>query len=72
MSAIRPGTCAEPGPYDQHCTDYIGHRYACYDAGDDASFTHWMMERGELPPHACDDPTCEGNAAVASHPGGEA
>ena len=65
MSKIRPGACAEPGPYDQHCTEPRAHRYACYDAGADASWVHWMMENGELPPHRCDDPTCEGNAMEA-------
>lgn len=64
MTAIRPRTCAEPGPYDQHCTEPPLHRYACYDAGADASFVGWMMERGELPPHACDDPECEANRTV--------
>jgi len=35
-------------------------------AGEDASFTHWMMERGELPPHQCDDPACETNRPARS------
>jgi len=38
MSAIRPNTCAEPGPREAHCTDYPLHEYSCYDAGEDASF----------------------------------
>ncbi|WP_230670979.1 hypothetical protein [Rathayibacter sp. Leaf248] len=38
MSAPRPDTCAEPGPYGSHCTDYLGHRYSHYDAGDDRSW----------------------------------
>lgn len=56
MSPRREGTCGEPGPYDAHCTDDPGHRYSCYDAGDDVSFNdrqHWLH------PHECDDPECD-------------
>lgn len=53
MSAIRPGTCAEPGPYAAHCTDRPMHDYSCYDAGEDVSFNH----RQDFT-HACDDPDC--------------
>lgn len=55
MSKTRPGTCAEPGPYDAHCTDYPGHRYSCYDAGEDVSFN---ARADWLSPHACDEPDC--------------
>lgn len=55
MSNIREGTCGAPGPYDYHCTDYIGHRYACYDAGEDVSFVEGDFDI----PHQCDDPNCE-------------
>lgn len=53
MSRIRPGTCGDPGPYDAHCTDDPGHRYSCYDSGDDVSFNHRQHFR-----HDCDDPSC--------------
>lgn len=53
MSAIRPGTCADPGPYDAHCTDDPGHRYSCYDGGADVSFNHRQAFK-----HDCDDPAC--------------
>lgn len=56
MSARRPGTCQEPGPYDAHCTEPPMHRYACYDAGEDSSWTTWMDR-----PHRCEDPNCPGN-----------
>lgn len=62
MSAIRPGTCAMPGPYDQHCTERPGHPYSCYDAGEDASFNAGVM-LGGFPEHECDDPSCEGMEA---------
>jgi hypothetical protein len=60
MSRIRPGTCGEPGPYTTHCTEHIGHRYSCYDAGDDSSWNDrspedWQTEQ----PHKCDDPRCD-------------
>ena len=55
MSAIRPGTCAEPGPWDAHCTDDIGHRWSCYDAGADVS---WNDGMDYLSPHDCTDPAC--------------
>jgi len=38
MSAPRPDTCAEPGPYGAHCTEDPGHRYSHYDGGDDSSW----------------------------------
>lgn len=34
----RSTTCGEPGPYEAHCTDFPGHAYSCYDAGEDVSF----------------------------------
>ncbi len=55
MSRIRPGTCAEPGPSDTHCTDHRGHRYSCYDAGADVSFN----DRQDFA-HACDEADCPG------------
>lgn len=59
MSAIRRGRCAEPGPYDQHCTEYVGHRYSCYDAGEDASWNDRSPEDWQTDtPHECDDPAC--------------
>lgn len=60
MSGIRPGTCAAPGPYDQHCTELPDHRWSCYDAGEDASFNAGSM-RDHLPDHDCNDPACEAN-----------
>lgn len=53
MSRIREGACAEPGPYEVHCTDYPGHRYSCYDAGADVSFN----DRQDFE-HHCSDPAC--------------
>lgn len=53
MSRIRPHTCGDPGPGDTHCTDDAGHRYSCYDAGEDVSFNHRQGFR-----HDCDDPAC--------------
>lgn len=53
MSAIREGTCAEPGPYAAHCTDDRMHDYSCYDASEDVSFNHRQHFR-----HDCDDPQC--------------
>lgn len=53
MSAIQPDTCAEPGPYEAHCTDYPGHHYSCYDASEDVSFNHRQDFH-----HKCSDPLC--------------
>lgn len=53
MGAIRPHTCAEPGPEDAHCTDYPGHHYSCYDAEEDVSFNHRQNFT-----HDCKDPAC--------------
>lgn len=53
MSAIRPGRCGEPGPSAAHCTDDRGHRYSCYDAGEDVSFN----SRQDFE-HDCSDPSC--------------
>lgn len=53
MSMIRTHACAEPGPYAAHCTDRPGHRYSCYDAGDDVSFNNRQDFR-----HDCDDTAC--------------
>ena len=71
MSRIRPGTCAEPGPYDQHCTEDRWHDYSHYDAGEDSSWNDRSPEgwQGETP-HACDEATCRGNRSeVVAHRG---
>ncbi len=63
MSRIRSGTCADPGPGDAHCTDYRGHRYSCYDAGEDVSWNdHTMADDGTG--HECAEPGCPGRPAV--------
>ena len=54
MSALWDGSCAAPGPYATHCTDYPGHRYSCYDASEDVSFNDRQDFR-----HDCDDPGCD-------------
>lgn len=59
MSALRKGTCGEPGPYGAHCTDYPAHRYSCYDAGDDVSFNERMMREADLEHGPCSD--CDTN-----------
>lgn len=56
MSAVRPFTCAAPGPRDLHCQDTQGHRYTCQD-GDDC-WAEWHFEAFDLPPHECTDPAC--------------
>jgi hypothetical protein len=53
VSGIRRGTCGDPGPGESHCTDAPGHRYSCYDAGEDVSFNDRQDFR-----HDCTDPTC--------------
>lgn len=53
MSAIRPYTCAEPGPGDAHCTEHRTHDYSCYDASEDVSFNYRQNFR-----HDCEDPAC--------------
>lgn len=65
MSRRRPGTCADPGPYDYHCTEPIGHRYSCYDAGEDSSWNDGQFRDGwfDASPHECDDPDCLGREA---------
>ncbi len=55
MSRRRPHTCQDPGPGDTHCTSEPGHRWSCYDAGQDES---WNDRQDWLTPHACDDDTC--------------
>lgn len=68
MSGIRPGTCGDPGPGDLHCTDTPGHRYSCYDAGEDVSWNDNQFEMGFFdspdggPVHVCDEPKCPGRA----------
>jgi hypothetical protein len=52
VSDIRAGTCAEPGPYDTHCTEHPRHRYSCYDAGDDSSWNDrqdWTHDHAGCP-----------------------
>ncbi|MDF9716047.1 hypothetical protein [Nocardioides sp. ChNu-99] len=71
MSGPRPGACGERGPRAAHCTDYPGHRYSCYDAGEDVSFNDgqwrdgWYDEAG----HTCDDPACENIAPIPDDDG---
>ena len=38
LRGAEKGACGMPGPYEAHCTDGPGHRYSCYDAGEDVSF----------------------------------
>ena len=66
MSRIRPGACAEPGPYAAHCTDYPMHDYSCYDAGEDVSFNHHRKDWGA--PHSCTDPACDEPTAAPDEP----
>jgi hypothetical protein len=54
VSAIRPGTCGDPGPGDAHCTDDLGHHYSCYDADDNVAFN----ARQEFT-HECRDERCD-------------
>lgn len=66
MSRVRAHTCAEPGPWDYHCTEATGHRYSCYDAGEDTSWNDaspedWQTET----PHVCDDPNCPSSRVSA-------
>lgn len=58
MSTRREGTCREPGPRGAHCTDHPGHKWSCYDAGDDVSWNDGQWYDFDLAPHACDDPDC--------------
>ncbi|QZD97872.1 hypothetical protein SEA_VARDY_4 [Gordonia phage Vardy] len=53
MSSIRARMCGDPGPYTAHCTEPPGHRFSCYDAGEDVSFNH----RQDFD-HDCHDPNC--------------
>lgn len=53
MSAVRAGRCAEPGPYESHCTLDRMHDYSCYDASEDVSFNH----RQDFE-HHCTDSHC--------------
>jgi hypothetical protein len=59
---IRTGTCADPGPGDAHCTEELGHRYSCYDAGRDVSWNDGQFDMGffDGTPHECDEPKCSG------------
>lgn len=60
MSAIRKGMCADPGPGSAHCTEVIGHRYSCYDAGEDVSWNDGQFRDGwyDRDPHVCSEPGC--------------
>lgn len=62
MSAIRPGTCADPGPLDYHCTELPSHRYSHYDAGEDAAWNDGQFDDGWYDGmlHHCGDSTCDG------------
>ncbi len=62
MSRRRPGTCQAPGPSSAHCTDHPGHRYSCYDAGEDVSFND---RQDWLTPHDCQDPACPDRGYLA-------
>jgi hypothetical protein len=53
VSKRRADRCGDPGPYAAHCTDYPGHRYSCYDAGEDVSFN-----RRQDWTHDCGNPEC--------------
>lgn len=53
MTAIRTGSCANPGPGEAHCTNDPWHRWSCYDAGEDVSFN----DRHDFE-HRCSDPDC--------------
>lgn len=66
MSRLRAGTCGDPGPYAAHCTEPPGHRYSCYDAGEDVSFNEWQMREWDLV-HECDDPTCPTTQKGSDH-----
>lgn len=45
--------CREPGPYDAHCTEWVGHRWSCYDASRDVSFN-----RRQDFEHSCSEEWC--------------
>jgi hypothetical protein len=57
MSGLRAGTCGDPGPHAAHCTEHPGHRYSCYDAGDDVSFNDGTTADSDAF-HACDSADC--------------
>lgn len=59
MSGIRQYTCGAPGPYGAHCTDYPGHDYSCYDAGNDVSFNARTMREEEIPHGECEEEGCD-------------
>lgn len=65
MSRVRPGTCADPGPDDLHCTEPRGHRYSCYDAGEDESWNDGTMA-DDPRTHLCDDPACAPSQPAAT------
>lgn len=72
MSRVRAGACAEPGPWDYHCTEPPLHRYSCYDAGEDTSWNErspedWQTET----PHACYDEACDSLARRDDSPHGK-
>lgn len=67
MSAVRNGTCADPGPLGAHCTEPVGHPYSCYDAGEDTSWNDGQWRDGwyDNLPHGCAEPDCPGRPAAA-------
>lgn len=60
MSGIRDHSCGAPGPYGSHCTDYPGHEYSCYDAGDDVSFNERAMRDEGITHGECKEDGCDG------------
>lgn len=60
--------CGDPGPGDAHCTEYPGHRYSCYDAGQDLSWNDGLFRDGwyDENPHRCDESGCPGLPPHAS------
>lgn len=59
MSTPRPGTCGDPGPGKSHCTEDPGHRWSCYDAGDDVAWNDGMEW---LADHNCAEPDCSASS----------
>ncbi|MFD5599903.1 hypothetical protein ACFWHR_07575 [Leucobacter sp. NPDC058333] len=59
MSDIQTHWCGAPGPYGAHCTEDVGHRHSCYDAGDDVSFNERTMRDDEIPHGECDEEGCD-------------
>ena len=60
MGKPRRDRCQQPGPYAAHCTEWPGHQYSCYDAGEDVSFN----DRQDFV-HNCGDVTCPDDGHVS-------